>query len=538
MKKILSILIFFYIFLLSNSFAFKNLWEIKIFYSKKLISTENKIWIKYKNKLTACKYKKKFYEKLDNTIKKYIDKYPKYKTIFNIFLEENNYRKIQIRDKCNRIKFFKIIKEKEERQYNVIQNNSKLSDAKYIDKQHKIVQYNNINDNKNIKLKSRIKNIIYNYNYNIKYKKNAEYIVLPSVSKIQATYNNFIIKVDNHWLSIYKLLILKVPQDYLQQWINYSRNKYHKDFIFYKKVNNNYYLYLIDKKNIHIINTFDPWKSLEYNIGLLNKSWYFYIKDFFYKKIDKDNMIIWWLSKYNSKLYYISLSWTWEYINISKKEFMKNISYIEGIKKWTIITDQWNDLIIWNKGMKIFYLWKLSMYKDIDLENLWKILYMTFYIIWKYNLDYNVKDMYDFINFTKQFDWKNLKDAYKRIIINFKYNKKVNNILNKEWMNQKLLNNKILWNEKLIKSWNIFYALKHREWVCQSISDILSLIALFNWQKTNTIRWITKRWYLHQISEINWKYYDPTYDLDNNTHLKYFRMTKKDVEKYIKLDNK
>jgi len=69
-----------------------------------------------------------------------------------------------------------------------------------------------------------------------------------------------------------KILIIKVPEDNLQYGINYAKKNYNKDYIFYKKIANEYKIYLIDKKDIYIINPFDPSKSEEYNVNQLQKA--------------------------------------------------------------------------------------------------------------------------------------------------------------------------------------------------------------------------------------------------------------------------
>lgn len=625
MKKIFLAFVLFF-FLLDNSFAFKNLWEIRIFYTKKVVSIENKIFNKYENKLIACKYEKNFYKKLDNIIKKYIKKYPKYKTIFKIFLEVNNYREVQIKNKCDRIKLIELIKEYESKKnkykinnntnsHNISDdkkqtentktfnenNNSNISNKlnnsqnkneentnqninksnndqnkpnkfennneknrnqninkpnKYQNKSNEIKNNNdqnnteksniktpiktnneNVENKDSIKLNFKIDKIEYDYNENIKLSNFNKSIKLPTVWKIDKIYDKFTIQVNNHWVWFKKIKLLGIVWQSLNNWIDYAKKKYNPNFIFYRKVWNKYELYLIDKNDIIILDPFDPSKSVDYNINQLSKLWHLYIKDLKYKNIkEPDNIIIAWIFKYQDKLYYIALAWKWQYFYIKKNEFNKWFVPAKRFKKWSIIIDQNDKLIIWAKGMKIFYLWKYNMYKNIDLNKLWKILYMTFYIIWKYNFSYNVQDMYDLIKFTKQFDKKTLKQAYKWMITNFKYNEKINNILNENWMNQKILNNEVNADKTLIRNWNVFYSLKNKEWVCQSISDIFSLIALFNWQNASTVTWISKRWYLHQLSKINWKYYDPTFDLSTKS-FEYFWMTKNEVEKYIDLKN-
>lgn len=506
MKKKIFVLISLVGISFSNIFAY-NIGNIKNIYIHKLNIIEKHIEEKYKEQSKVCYYKKNIYKRIDKALNLYKQKHPKYKIIFNILLEIDNYKEIQIKNKCDR----PILKQN-------INNHS-----------------NNLNQNNTKTLKSQINKINYNYNWKIILNNPTKNITLPKIWKIDNIYNSFIIQVNKHWIGLKKLLTINISKDRLENAIKYAKQKYNPDFIFYKNIDNKYKIYLVYKENINIIDPFDPLQTIDYNVNQLQKAWYLYINSFFYKNTNKKNTVIWWLFKYNDKLYYMIASWDWEYYKIEKKDIVKNIM---SIKNWTIITNQWNNFIVRKKGIKIFYLWNFDIYKNIDLETFWKIIDFTFYTISKYNLPYNVQNMYNLINFTKQFNGKSLKDTYKRIILNYKYNKNINNILNKKWMNQETISKKVNSNKTLIQNWNIFYSLTHKEWVCQTISDIFSLIALFNWQKADTVIWTSKSWYLHQISKIKDRYYDPTFDLDNDKNISHFNISKWEVEKYINLENK
>ena len=539
-----------------NIFAY-NLENIKELYIHKIDKIEQKIDSKYKDELKICYRKQNFYNKLDKILKLYEKKYTQYRLLFKVFLEINNYRKINIKSQCNWLKLQeknkKYISNNKNKTYNNIKNNSSKENSKSsfkknnnISKNNQIINKSQIvnNSSKNIeksnyKLKFKLWEIIYDYNWNIKINTKYNNIKLPNIWKIQKIYDNFTIKVNNHWIWLKKISIITIQVNDPYDGINYIKKHYNKDFLFYIKDWNKYKYYLINKKDITILDPFDPSKSFEYNINQLKNAWYIYIDDFLYKKSDNNGIVVWWIFNYNNKLYYISLTWTWKYYKIPKD---KILHYIVKIKKWTIITKQENsNNIIWRKQwIKLFYLWKYEIYQNIDLKRLWKMLNFTFYVIWKYNLPYNVKNMYDFINFTKQFEWKYLKDVYKRIIINFKYNEEIDKMLNEKWINRKLINNRITTDKKFIQNWDIFYTLKHKEWVCQSISDIFSIMALFYWKDADTIIWMTKKkWYFHQISKINGKYYDPTFDLKADSkkiRFNYFGMSKKRVEKYFNFE--
>jgi len=90
-------------------------------------------------------------------------------------------------------------------------------------------------------------------------------------------------------------------------------------------------------------------------------------------------------------------------------------------------------------------------------------------------------------------------------------------------------------------NWDLFYSFQNKVWVCQTISDLFSFIAIINWLNANKATWVIKKdWYAHQISKINNYYYDPTFDgwyiKAWYKTLKYFWMSKQEVSKYLQLD--
>ncbi len=503
------------IIMFSNTFAYE-IDNLENLYNAKLDRVEKNIETKYDDKAKICYYKNEKYDNLDRVLNLYKSKYPKYKNIFNILITTNNYRYDEIKEQCNNSNKLQVENESDN------QENSNIISTE-------IEKSNNQEDI----LKSKLWKIIYDYDGTIKSKTDNVSVKLPSLWKIDSIYNNFIVKINDNWIGFEKILTIKVPYYELENGIKYAKENHSNDYIFYKKINNEYKIWLIDKENISVIEPFNPIKWIDYNINKLKETWYIYIEEFFYSKTDKNNIITSWMFKYGDKLYYMSLTWTWEYYEIPKKDIIKHIKHI---KKWSIITNWKDKIIVWKKGIKVFYLWEFNIYKDIDLKKLWKILNFTFYTIWRHNLNYSVQDMYNLLNFTKQFEWNSLKDSYKWITSNINYNEKINNILNKEWVSQEILNNKINTDKELIKNWNVFESLKNKEWVCQSISDIFSLIALFNGKNADTVIWMSKRWYLHQVSKIWEYYYDPTYDLDTNERLKYYNISKQQLSDYFDIN--
>ncbi len=379
-------------------------------------------------------------------------------------------------------------------------------------------------------------------NWNINVNKILTKFSLPKVWKIEQIKWNYLIKFNDVWFSLWwysKLIVNKQDLDY---WLKQA-DKYKPDTKLYYLNWDKYTIYLIKKNTVKSLYPFDPTKSFAYNTNLLNKAWYIYFSNFLYKKIDKTSwkdIITSWISKIWNKLYFIVLSWKWSYIPLIWDSLYKNIWWI---KKWSILINNWNNFIsAWNSWVKYYYLWTYNLYKNINLNNLWDVLYSTFYRIWKYNMQYNVSYMYDLLEFANNFNNKKLSNAYKYIAKNIKYSKKINNLINKS-SNQQELDQKLKANKSLLLNWDLFYSFQNKVWVCQTISDLLSFVSIVNWLNANKASWIIKKdGYLHQISKINNYYYDPTFDWWYlkawYKWLRYFGITEQQVNKYLKLNEK
>ncbi len=376
-------------------------------------------------------------------------------------------------------------------------------------------------------------------NWNINVNKILTQFSLPEVWKIEQIKWNYLIKFNGVWFSLWWYSKLIVNKQDLNYWLKQA-DKYKPDIKLYYLNWNKYTIYLLKKDNIKSLYPFDPTKSWTYNANLLNKAWYIYFSNFLYKKTTKTNkynIITAWISKVWNKLYFIVLSWKWSYIPLLWNNFYQ---YIWWIKKWSILINNWNNFITaWNNWVKYYYLWTYNLYKNINLKDLWDVLYSTFYRIWKYNLPYNVSYLYNLLKFANNFNNKKLSDAYKYIAKNIKYSQKVNNLINKS-ANQEELDKKLDANKSLLLNWDLFYSFQNKVWVCQTISDLLSFVSIINWLNADKVSWIIKKdWYLHQISKINNYYYDPTFDWWYlkawYKWLRYFGMTEQQVSKYLQL---
>jgi len=474
-----------------------NFTNLKSILENKLDTIEQKIEKKYKQVNKVCDIKINYYKKLYKLITEKQSKYSsKFKEIFEILKQTINQKQNIVKNECSHtIKwdyFFSA----------------------------------------NITLKKLIQAKKYYTNWTIKltYEKTSPQI--PKISQIQQK-KDFCFKIDNNWFYVNWYTYFKIDNWYLNVWLKQAQQN-NPDHIFYILSWNYYYIYLIDSEKLTNLFPFDPSLWFEQNIEKLTQAGYIYLKNFYYTKTNQNWVIVSGLTEYNNNIYFLSHTTTWAYTIIDEKWIYK-ITQI--LPKWSIIIHNNNNLIWYLSGFKLYYIWPKFLYNNINMEKLWKILEHNFNIIWEYNIKYSVKDMYQLIEFSLKFDRKKLSDLYKWITKNITYNKQVSKFLNIDKLNQEQLNKKVSHNPNLIKFFILFYILQKKVWVCQSISDLLSIVSIFNWLKADTINWISKeKWYLHQISKIEKYYYDPTYDLTNNI-FKYFSMNLKKVKEYLKLDN-
>jgi len=123
--------------------------------------------------LKICYRKQNFYNKLDKILKLYEKKYTQYRLLFKVFLEINNYRKINIKSQCNWLKLQeknkKYISNNKNKTYNNIKNNSSKENSKSSFKKNNNISKNNQIINKSQIVNNSSKNIEKS-NYKLKFK--------------------------------------------------------------------------------------------------------------------------------------------------------------------------------------------------------------------------------------------------------------------------------------------------------------------------------------------------------------------------------
>lgn len=503
MKKIIIIIM---IFMWFQTFWYNSIEDkINYFFSKK----EKQIYNINKN--NYCNNIISFYKKIFLVLPKYKIKYPKYKKVLDLIYSISIKREENIAKTCKN-KNKKTINSKINRKWDFILN-SKIN---------KKIFFKAIHSNINIKILPQI-NISTNFDLNSNVIKVDKYIK-----------NN--LKIWNSWYSMLSYIYFDVPENYINKIISNKESYFKKtntNKLFYIKNNNKYKVFLAKKENIKKLYFFDPTKSIYYNAQLIRKIWWIFIKKFLYVRLNNWFLPYAWIVAINNWLYYIIPSWQKiSYIKINTtQELIQSIIY----KKFPLIILYDNKYYSFDKwAIKFYYLWPYELYKNINIKNMWYILYQTFYRIVTTKYNYNVINMYYLALISLNFNWKKLSDVFKRINNNFTYDKTISKLINLKKIPQNKLVKYLSSNNKLLKSWIDFYTLKTKKWTCQTISDIFSLIALFNWLNATIQDWyVISQNYAHQISKIEWYYYDPTYKLNNNSS-KYFWMSKKDVSLYFR----
>jgi len=491
MKKIFIITVSVIMGLFSPIFALSLNEKLDIIFTKKI---DSKIEHKYQSKQKVCKAKKLIYNKLITRLKTI--KKEKYQKLIKIVINFTENRKKNIEECKITIKHIN---------HNILSKNPILHfqiDTSYI--------------NKN--------------NFNINYRTNFQNKNLDIVSYADKVYSQRYFQINNKWY-----VLSKWSYSYVEKIdnniIKYFKEKYpNKKFIIARK-NWTYTVYIYDNSNIYNIWDINPSKPLDPNT--LSKMWIYYLDNFIYSKKSEKWDFIAWITKLQNNLVYVITARKTNYYLIKNRDDVYALLATHNDIKY--ITKDKNGYKLWIKGsIWIYDLWNYNMYKNIDIKKMWELLFPSFFRVITNNTNYSTTDMYYIINLAKKFDNKNLENLYRFISTNYKYSDIISKKL-KENITDSKLNEIAISDPKLSNLWNLFYTSKNKVAVCQTLSELLSIISLFNWQKIEIIIWHI--WYSHQISKINNFYYDVTWDLWKNKWFRYFGMTKKETEKYFTFDN-
>ncbi len=458
-----------------------------------------------------CRKAPFYYDKISYILHRYSNKYPKYKDFLNLFAYRIQLKKSLEERKCKTL-LSSNSKNKIKKQ-NIASSNIKL---RWDFQLNSVINTKFLNSlDKEFQLKP-----IFNYENILPLKR-----VSPLQDKIW-----FNIKVNNSWYRLNGYSYIRASSSVIKDIVkkaDYYLHKYKADYLFYW----NSEALFVKKVNVIYLDWMSPKLSVKQNLDILKKHWVLVIDKFYTQ--NNSTFPTKWIIEYNGKLFWFSFNKnSFKYFLAKNLDFLiywilkKNYNLVFFYKNNFYLLEPW--------VVDFFYLWDKRLYGNVDLNKLWKILEPTFYFISRGYYTYTPKDMKDLIVFSLKFNWKKLSEVFKYMKMNFSYNEKISNFINKHpyknWELDKYLNN----NKSLMKNWIDFYTLKTKNWVCQTLSDIFSLVALFNWQNADIVDWYSNRWYYHQVSKVNNYYYDITYAL-RNSWLSYFGMTLKDLSRYFKI---
>ena len=535
MKKIMFIFGFLLVFW--NVFAY-NLQTLPSVVNTKLASIENKIKNKYNDENLFCRAGENYYKRLLTLLTKIEKKYPSYKSVFDIVANVAKQRENNLVFYCNWLNKtnnsnYNITKvqEEESKQNDVVNQNVSDNNSNWLSIKWDFLLKNNISLEL-LKLLLDTKPLVSNYQMNTS-------VNLNKIEKIDAMQWNYSIKIWNIWysLSAYSYFVLKTTDiSQVKAVINNYSTQHQFDYAFYYIKNWETKVFILKKSDISKM-PFSLDESILTNLKKFQSEGWIYIDNFIYwEKLNWSNFAGLFLNK--NSLYMLVMYKEIQFYTASDIRTIYRILKI--VKNPVIIYSKWVYYITSLDYYKLYEIWNIDFYKKIwgndylnKLVLLSKILYPSFYNIATINYPYSLNDLKDIILFVSKFNNKKLSDYYKWILYNIHYNKEISDLINSKWFTNDKLMAYLKENHSYSKNWILFYTFKNKIWVCQTISDLFSLGALFNWLNWEVIDWYSNRWYSHQVSKIWTYYYDPTYDLYSKK-LTHFWMSLNTLENYFK----
>jgi len=263
--------------------------------------------------------------------------------------------------------------------------------------------------------------------------------VLNDYNQIQYLTWKYLFKINDKWFLFKK---------YYSVVASYKIPKTKWDLIFVK--GNKYFM--VKKNDIVYFPYVDFLKSFDENKKFLSKKWVYYFDKFYYIKTNTEKIPTWFLAVYKNRLVFFSVSTQFSYIEL--QNLTNHIFTILTDKyKNTVLIKYQNKVYWYIKWFKLYDLWDVKLYEKVDKNALWDILSHTFSIKTKAN-----------IPFAKNFDNKKLSFLYNYMKKNFKYNKKLQDMIWSKKYNEKTFNNYVLTHTYLHKNWDVFYTFKNKEW--------------------------------------------------------------------------
>ena len=476
----------------------------------RLIQIEKNIYQKdWLNQQKYCKDVENFYERLLKAVKIYEGKYPKYRQLLELIYQVATYRLEENKKFC-------LVPIKS-------QSQPKLSLRwdfylySLVDK-NEVLKYKKLNDNWYLNPQISLPSF-----------------VLNKVNKASEVYKNYV-KIGSNWYLLNGYSYIEV-----QEWdlnsilsnVDYYLNKANADYLIYGLDDGKYKIFLVSKDHIKNLLYFNPKFSLSANARLVGKLGWLYIWKIFYAN-DEQWIALGGLMQLGNNLFFFVPKQKM----VSYSPLAKNFDLFYAVleKKYPILLNYDGKIYAFPKDtFNFYYIWPARLYEKVNLQKLGYILFPTFYRLSSGNYSYSPSYMYDLLLTASKFDGKKLSDVWDWMVKNFKYEGKISDLINSKWFNQEKLNEYLKQHPSLVKNWIDFYTLKARKWVCQTLSDIFSLIALFNQLDATVVDWyVPSRGYSHQVSQIWNYYYDITYGLANKDK-SYFGMTKQELERYFRI---
>ena len=519
MKKIKLLVLLLIILIAGNSFAYSKS-QLQHNIEKRLIKIENKIYKYTKSVEKFCKLSDNFYKKLIKKVNLYQNKYPKYKQIYNAIILVSKKRQVILNNKCN-IYF----KQNKNIDNTIKENNNTKKPTNNTLKQWDF-NLNSLID------KAYLQTLDKNKDIKINLKLTLPKVKLEKINQASEFFKDYV-KIWTNWyfLPEYKYMLVE-PKDinYILQKADYYLKNNKADYFIYWNYWNKIKVILANKDKIKNTSFISPKKPINENLKNIEKLWWLYINEPIYSYV-ASWLFLWGLINIDGNLFFlVQKTEKIQFLIIKDNTHLHysiyNLHFPLYVKN--------NDKILWFSAdiFDFYYIWPARLYNKVNIKQLGKVLFSNFQRISFHNYNYSVSQMYNLLDFSTKFDNKKLSDIWKWQIKNLKYNPTINKL--SKTMNYEQFTNYIKNNKKLGNNWIIFYTLTQKEWVCETFSDLLSILAILNWLNWDIVQWKIKNSlvYSHQLSKINNYYYDPTYGIWEKNY-NHFWLTWTQLTKYF-----
>ena len=375
------------------------------------------------------------------------------------------------------------------------------------------------------------------YNYNYSGAKKISYTITEYAEASNIEWNFY--KIWWHWFLFEQYnFYSNISSSQKSLYTNTAKKENPGSMVFYYKDNWKYKIIIVRKENIKYVWDYNiNYNSLpiitKYNKEKTKTYWVNIIGGILYSKGDTIYKSA--IFEEEGKLYYLINHGEVSYTTIpndidEKSQYLMAVYHAQWGK---YVYRKWGKYYVLSWDLKVYPIWYKSYYKNIDLWRLEELLENSFFWASKSGYNYKLQDMYDIIKYSKEFNKKKLSQLYEDMKNNMKYNLTIKDLLNKDGWWDDQIQNYVNTHKDIMKVFNIFETMNNKEWVCETFSEIFSIVALFNGLDADVLVWKAIKWnYGHQISDIEWYYYDLTFDLWYQK-TKYFAMDRDLLDEYF-----